>query len=79
MEYNKRFVIDGSTWMHHFQAMAKGEMDGRKKFYRLKSKHSKPVLNQESVKVVAESEQTGASQERVERREQAKKAQHFHH
>ena len=33
-------------------------MDGGRKFYRLKSKHSKPVPMQESVKVVAESEQT---------------------
>ena len=58
MEYNKRFVNDGSTWMRHFQAMSKGEMDGGRKFYRLKSKHSKLVPTQESVKVVAESEQT---------------------
>ena len=58
MEYNKHFVNDGSAWMRHFQAMSKGEMNGGRKFYRLKSEHSKPVPTRESVKVVSESEQT---------------------
>ena len=60
MEYNKRFVNDGSAWMRHLQAMSKGEMNGGRKFYRLKSDHSKPVPMRESVKVVSESEQTMA-------------------